>query len=119
MLTYKKTEKKKEKVKLNERLLMKMTLIDDEMLSRVKEVEINYFKSRFGENFTYMRDIDFPLVYHTTILRASSLGLVSYKDNQEFIEYLNWVEELMADTINIPGCVCKILLECDQFTFYL
>lgn len=49
---------------------MKMTLIDEEMLSRVKDVEINYFKGRFGENFTYMRDLDFPFIYQTTVLRA-------------------------------------------------
>jgi hypothetical protein len=38
---------------------MKMTLLDEQLLAKVKKVEITYFMKRFGSRFMGIREIDY------------------------------------------------------------
>jgi hypothetical protein len=38
---------------------MKMTLLDEKLLAKVKRVEITYFTKRFGSKFIGIREIDY------------------------------------------------------------
>lgn len=104
--------KQKEKVKLTEKVLMKMTLMDDELLEKVKKVEINYFITRFGSEMKNIKEIDYCKLERSVLLRCNSLIYDPIEKDMapvDFVKKMRWVENMILSSIRLPGIVCKCI----------